>query len=288
MSLINDALKRASEAEKRRAGIRPGGRRGPKGPEALGPPIEPVKKPKPSLLSRSDFWTAMFTFVLVTVSAAFFYSWWKARPKKFVLHVPPGKDRLEMMIIQKPKKEQPDQAGPLVVNEEGNITGVESGSSTNNAATTNTTTVTNLVSASPTNPPPIAAATTNSIVRSIPDVDPRTRPTKPKVAETNAPTLLKPIELPSTTAPDGSKGEIVKDGSDTMKDEPKTKPKKQKPFPEIDLRGIVLMKTNAVAFLNGRTIRVGEHVEGAELVEIGIDYVKLDHEGQVRQFYLQR
>jgi len=295
MSLINDALKRASEAEKRRAGIRPGARRGPKGPEALGPPIEPVKKPTPSLLSRPDFWSAMFTFVLVAVSCAFFYSWWKSRPKKFVLHVPPGKDRLEMMIKQKPKKKEPEETGPLVVGDDGKVAGMENAAATN-LVTTNSIALTNAPPAAtnamavrPTNNIVSPTEHTNTIVNVGPDVDPRTGPLKPKATDTNAPTLLKPVALPATTTPDGTNGEIVTTpGPDKMKggEEPVTKPKKEKPFPEIALKGIVLMKTNAVAFVNGRTIRVGEHVNGAELVEIGVDYVKLDHEGQVRQFFI--
>ena len=271
MSLINDALKRASDAEKRRAGIRPGGRRGPKGPEALGPPLEAVKKRGPRLLNRPEFWSAMFTFTLVTVSASFFYSWWKSKPKKFELHVPPGKDPLEMMIVQKPRKPAP--AGPIIVQ-------VEDDPRRSDPAATNALSGTNVVSDVPTADP-----MTNRVV----STGPRPVPVRPPVEMTNAPTLLKPTELPAMGEANPGKGEIVITGHEPAPKEDKpVKKKKEKPFPEIILKGIVLMKDKAIAFVNGRTISVGDRVEGVELVEIGEDYVKLDYEGQVRQFFLQR
>ena len=40
----------------------------------MGPPIEPVKKRGPELMSQPSFWMAMFTITLVLVSGAFFYT----------------------------------------------------------------------------------------------------------------------------------------------------------------------------------------------------------------------
>jgi hypothetical protein len=291
MSLINDALKRASEAEKRRAGIRPGARRGPKGPEALGPPIEPVKKRGPELMSQPSFWMAMFTITLVLVSGAFFYTWWTARTPRFKLHVPEGKDPLEMMIVSKPKPKVAVEAAPIVVGPDGKVIGIpDLKGDTNAVSATNSVVLTPETNAiAPpvliTNAPPVAVPDTRPALTDV-------EPVKPDVVVvTNAPTILKPTGLPSMgdgnvtpgatvdVAPDKLPGAIV---------EPKSKPDKIEPFPEITLKGIVIMKDKATAFVNGKTMKVGEHVGGAELVEIGIEYVKFKRSGEVRQFYLLR
>ena len=290
MSLINDALKRASEAEKRRAGIRPGARRGPKGPEALGPPIEPVKKRGPDLMSQPSFWMAMFTITLVLVSGAFFYTWWTARTPRFKLHVPEGKDPLEMMIVSKPKPKV-GEAAPIVVKQDGKVIGIpDLKGDTNAVSATNSIVLgpeTNAI-APPvlvSNAPPVAVPDTRAPLANV-------EPVKPDaVVATNAPTILKPTGLPSMGNADVTPSETVDVAPDMLPGgivEPKPKPDKIEPFPEISLKGIVIMKDKATAFVNGKTMKVGEHVGGAELVEIGIEYVKFKRAGEVRQFYLLR
>lgn len=290
MSLINDALKRASEAEKRRAGIRPGARRGPKGPEALGPPIEPVKKRGPDLMSQPSFWMAMFTITLVLVSGAFFYTWWTARTPRFKLHVPEGKDPLEMMIVSKPKPKV-GEAAPIVVKQDGKVIGIpDLKGDTNAVSATNSIVLgpeTNAI-APPvlvSNAPPVAVPDTRAPLANV-------EPVKPDaVVATNAPTILKPTGLPSMGNADVTPSETVDVSPDMLPGaivEPKPKPDKIEPFPEISLKGIVIMKDKATAFVNGKTMKVGEHVGGAELVEIGIEYVKFKRAGEVRQFYLLR
>lgn len=271
MSLINDALKRASEAEKRRAGIRPGGRRGPKGPEALGPPLKPAKKRGPSLFSRPSFWMAMFTITLVVVSGAFFYSWWRVKPAPFKLHVPPGMDPLEAMIIPTKPKEKAPETGLLVVDADGKVKTKQD----EKAAVTNDVPV--VATASNT----VAAVTVET---NVPMVKPR--PSKAPGVDTNAPTIVKATGLPAM-APEGHQGEVVV----TNTDEPKNgdvpdEPKSDEPFPTVELKGIMIMADKATAIVNGKFMRIGDRVGNAELIEIGSDYVKFKRGTEVRQFYL--
>ena len=306
MSLINDALKRASEAEKRRAGIRPGARRGPKGLEALGPPIEPIKKARPSVMTQPSFWMAMFTITLVCVSGAFFYTWWTARTPRFKLHVPPGKDALEMMIVETRPKPKPVEPGVIVVGADGEIIGipgmVDGTDDTNETSSvaggidgTNLVTSTNVViEVVKTNTPDALVVATNTGTSLGPDKHPGLPVGEPKIpqttAKTNVATIMKPTTLPSLGPAVGTQdGEVVAEPDKIPgKEETTVESGDSEPFPEIQLKGIVIMKDKATAFVNGKTMKVGEHIDKAELVEIGIEYVKFKLAGEVRQFYLLR
>lgn len=222
MSLINDALKRAAEAEKRQTGARRPRRRAPKGAEALGPMIhaKPVKSRRDMLFISPAFGLIMIIILMAGLSTYLLHNWW-TRHRAFNPVIPAGMDPLEYMIVDDPRRAGRGGDKVIVVGTNGVIPeGVAAGSSatTNNApvttppavqvtqaAITNRTPVTSPVAPAGTNTLP----STNLIATVIPSVTSPAAPVvpaPPPEPETPAnnntgPVTVPPIPRPIPTGP---------------------------------------------------------------------------------------
>lgn len=323
MSLINDALKRASEAEKRHAGlsssgpgVRPSGRRGPKGPEALGPPMKVVPKRRREPMISSALGIAIIAICLAVIGGKLIYGWWTSRPQFALRNLPPGVDPLEAMIVTKKKKAE--EEGMIHVTAAGVDLSHSAANTATNATPTNTTATnvavvpklpnpstvvsnsasvisTNSALANGTNAmsPPVSVATNSPGPVKIAGSTPKsTGPSAPTIliAEANPAsrtakdltTGLTPTAEPkAAVTPSGGDPERSFDGQMTNVDD-------KSEFPEIQLRGIIIKKSNATAFVNNKTMRVGDFVKDAELVEIALQYVKFTKGGVDKKYFLLR
>ena len=319
MSLINDALKRASEAEKRHAGlsssgpgVRRSGRRGPKGPEALGPPIKAAPKRRRGPAISPALAMGIIALCLAIIGGKLVHNWWSSRDRFVLRNLPDGVDPLEAMIVQ--KKKSPEEKGILHVS----ATGVEltqsskSKEATNNvsmnvaAALTNaipTPSVTNL-SAPTVVKTNVVTATTNDASPAIPSVPkakgPVMNPT-PVVPKPPAKTLIVAESNPGSRSTKALKTALNPNTTD-----PRTGPVTTAPasknnfdgtmktvgaeaeFPAIQLQGIIITKSKATAFVNNKTMRIGDFVKDAELVEIALQYVKFSRKGVEKRYFLLR
>ena len=59
-------------------------------------------------------------------------------------------------------------------------------------------------------------------------------------------------------------------------------------FPDIELKGIVIMRDNSAAFVNSKTLKLGDRIRDAELVEISEQFVKFNYKGEEKKYYLLR
>jgi len=320
MSLINDALKRASEAEKRHAGlsssgpgVRPSGRRGPKGPEALGPPMKVAPKQRREPMISSALGVAIIAICLAVIGGKLIYGWWTSRPQFALRNLPDGVDPLEAMIVTKKTAEE---KGMIHVTAEGvgfpqanNLTDVTNRVSTNFVAGANHSNAVALVSNT------VPATVTNAAVivqtNAVPVV-PSPSTNNPIPVKIVSPTPVAksgtpagPTILIAETIPAHRSAKALTTGlTPSAGPKPSMTPAKHKPgkafdgqmtevdskseFPVIQLQGIIIKKNNATAFVNNKTLRVGDSVQGAELVEIALQYVKFAKGGVEKKFFLLR
>ncbi len=249
MSLINDALKRASEAQKQQASPGP---RGPKGPEALPPPVSAVG-PR----SRQPFMPAVglgaVVVVLFSLSIFFFYKYWQGNAEP---DVPEGMDMLESRIISEADyNDFPPGQGPVRV-AKATTPPTPSTSPKSNSVVTTPAPVTNaVVSVTPPRPP----------------VQPKTTPS-PKSVQV---AITNPIEPP---APDVRRPAVKPPATGDATAE----------FPELRLQGIIFRRKNPSAFINGKTLYVGDLIGSAELIEIDIQFVMFELGGERKKLFLLR
>lgn len=59
-------------------------------------------------------------------------------------------------------------------------------------------------------------------------------------------------------------------------------------WPALDLSAVIVSDTGAAAVINGRALRVGARVRGAELVDIGPYHATVRYQGAVRRLELPR
>lgn len=277
MSLINDALKRAAEADKQRSqGARRTGSRGPKGPEALAPAIQPeALQPAPQrrlefLLSKT-FGLVMLIVVLSCVGAFFIHSWWTSSSQTAQQILPAVTGSPEGMIV----KTEEDETDPIVV--EGNESGEqiekkpqESEPVTPSKVQTNgrvalVPALSPTVAVKPPEQPVVdrAAKGSNSVV--LPN------PPAPKVASTN---LIARVPIkPTPSAPVRIEKAPPKKASEVK-------------FPEISVGGIIIKKNSATAYINGKMLNIGSTIDGAELVEISLHYVTFKMNGAEMKFFI--
>lgn len=315
MSLINDALKRAAEADKRHqgGGRRRGGPRGPKGPEALGGPIEPMKpvrRRRVGFLFSPAFGLVMLVVILCCVAAFFIHSWWNSRPRFVLQNLPPGVDPLEAMIVETKPKKAVQEKKLIVVTEEG--AQVASAEQTKNGKTAETQEPAPKTGTEPT-VASIATGSTNATEKPVPPTAPekpvRTARAPVSRAPTNdapsAPTLLKVTTVEGSKTAEQVAAEqaalrtntttaaraVVAGATNSPPEAPITivaaKPKKEEvEFPPIKLGGIFIKKDSAIAYVNGKTLSIGDEIEGAELVEITVQYVTFALNGAKKKYYL--
>jgi hypothetical protein len=311
MSLINDALKRAADAQKRNEPAPRARGRAPKGPEAVGPPMEPVVQRlgrRNDSMFSTEFGMIMLVGLLLLISSYFFYKWWEDR-NRFRPHIPPGMSALEAMIIDS------DDDGPEGSSTSGSgllVIGVDNPNATNKlAATTNlagasSNSVTPAIASpatAPVPPTPTTAATsqTNVATTTHPHAHQPITPEQsgtqlvatptpkmligPEVIQGRAPTTT--ASAPATGAGTNHTGQpkLTRAGNGNTE---KPKPETLVEFPEIELKGIIIMRTNSSAFVNMKTMRLGDMVKGAELTEIRQQWVKFTLNGADKKFYLLR
>jgi hypothetical protein len=282
MSLINDALKRASESQAQSAS-RP---RGPKGVEDLPVPMTPVaSRERPAWLPVAGI--ALLIVALLGASGFFFAKWWKERQAwQPYAETPPDPEPPTNSIVQPKPPPDPKQLPVATKNPP-----VTPPAATNPVVRTNVEVAVNPpvkpVTPNPpapasTNPPvAVASQATNSPAPVVPapNTPPITNttppPTTPAVAkvETNAPpVVIPPVKPPPDTA---------KKGDDHTK-------VAAIEFPELKLQGIIRGKKKTTVIVNGKTLSLGDRIEGALLLKIDQESVTFEKGSTRRELFLLR
>lgn len=57
-------------------------------------------------------------------------------------------------------------------------------------------------------------------------------------------------------------------------------------FPELRLQGIIFRSTNPLVLINGRTLTVGDEVDGAKITAVDKSSVKVEFNGETRTLRL--
>ncbi len=294
MSLINDALKRASEAQAS-AAQRP---RGPKGVEDLPAPMTPVAaRERPTWLPVAGI--ALIVVALLGASGYFFMQWWKER-QSWQPYATEDLDEHGFPRTNKPVAKAVSP-GPVSTNK-GPAPPIPAVTNppvtTNLVAGTNPVVSTNLavtppvvepaktnppVVATVTNPPPpiliptppVPKATNPAVVVEVPT--PPVNPPTTKVGETNVASVTPPPVKPVIPPPDATK---QGDGH--------TNKVAEIEFPDLKLQGISRRKNKTYAILNGKTLTAGDRIEGVMLLKIDSDSVTIEKAGLRRELYLLR
>lgn len=282
MSLINDALKRASEAQAQ-AAQRP---RGPKGIDDLPAPMTPTAtRERPTWLPVAGI--ALLIALLLGASGYFFLQWWKER-QAWQPYATEDIDENGFPRTNKPvakavspgpvaTNKAPPPAVPAVTNPPA---------TTNPVVTTNVAVVTPPVEPAKTNPPVVVVATNPPppIPVPTPPVPKATNPVvvvevPPPKGETNVASVTPPPVKP--TPPVGP--------PDTTKQgDGQTNKVAVVEFPELKLQGISRRKNKTYAILNGKTLTAGDRIEGVMLLKIDSDSVTIEKAGSRRELYLLR
>ncbi len=294
MSLINDALKRASEAQAS-AAQRP---RGPKGIDDLPAPMTPVAaRERPAWLPIAGI--AVLIAVLLGASGYFFVKWWKER-QSWQPYATEDIDEHGFPRTNKPVAKAVSPAPLSVVTNKPPVPAVTNPPlatnlvvSTNPVVATNVAVVTPTVEPAKTNPPVVVAVTnppppipvptppvpksTNPVVVvevPTPPTSPVNPPTTTK-GETNVasvtPPPVKPLPPDATKQGDGHTNKVA-----------------EVEFPDLKLQGISRRKNKTFAILNGKTLSAGDRIEGVMLLKIDTDSVTIEKAGLRRELYLLR
>ncbi len=294
MSLINDALKRASEAQVQTT-PRP---RGPKGVEDRPVPMVPAAtRERPAWLPIVAI--SLLVLALLSASGFFFAKWWKERQAWQPYAETPEDDSATNNAAgprpaQIAKKTDPVAPAPQKV------------TSTNPpppAVTPPTLTPTNPAPAvNVPSPPPVslppAPTMTNPAVAVVPAVTglppvvappavapPAVAPPAVAAIVTNPPpivpavvTKVEPTPPPVVIPPPASTGKTT-DGSTKVA---------AVDFPDIKLQGIIRAKKKTSAIVNGKTLSLGDRLDGAFLLKIDQESVTFEKGSVRREFYLLR
>lgn len=246
MSLINDALKRASEAQREHVHVQ----RGPKGLDDLPPPV----MSQAAGSGRRQFVPAMalaaVVIVLFVLSGFFFFKWWQGggQPK-----VPEGMDKLESRIISEddfddyPPGQEPKSRGKAV----------------------------KVARVQPAPAPPVPSKGPEPAAKTPGPPVPVSTPPKAISVVTPEPPPVTPVVEPEPAPPPKK---VASKGGDA----------KQPEFPPLKLQGIIYRKTRPSAFINGKTLYVGDQIDSAELIEIDLQYVTFELSGRQRKYFLLR
>lgn len=292
MSLINDALKRASESQAQ-AATRP---RGPKGIEDLPVPMTPVAaRERPAWLPVAGI--ALVIVALLGASGFFFAKWWKERkawqpyatedidengmprtnatakaasPKAPVAPVPAATN--PPVMAKAPVTPPTPAPEPPKTNPPAAIVAVVTPAPPPTTLEPPAPKATNAVVNVPTPPP---AKQPDPVVPAPPPVS----PTAMAKAETNpAPPTPPPVKpAPPVVPPDPAKNG---DG--------RTAKVAAVEFPEMKLQGISRRKNKTFAVINGKTLSAGDRIEGVILLKIDTDSVTVEKGGARRELFLLR
>ncbi len=288
MSLINDALKRAADAQNQAqppSSPASGGRhRGPKGVADLPAPMVPAAtQERPAWLPIIGI--GLLVLILLVASGFFFSKWWRERQGS-----PP--------VAETPKALAPTNSTPATTPVQVASKTVPTDSAKTNAAVTNLPPKVVVPPAPPvvTNPPSPAV---------VPQPNPVTIPPAP--SPTNAATNSTPTNPPpagGTPAPvppaPVAPATLVK--ADAKLPPPATPvpaPSAKKPedpaakvaaveFPDLKLQGIIRGKKKISVIVNGKTLSLGDRIEGAFLLKIDQESVTFEKGSVKREFFLLR
>ena len=312
MSLINEALKRASEAQTadQPPGAAPPRSRAPKGVADLPMPMLPTAAP-----ARSEWLPVvgigLVIFLLLTTSGFFFWKWWEERKawQPYAETPPDSEDDPAKQPLSKPT---------LVSTSPPRVTVSKAPTPplvATNAPPTNlpptviarpTVPATNPVPVIPPVTPPVPVPPTVVVVKpptvstSAPPVavvPPTVVPAPPAVSPpvtnppptavvqvamnpgTNAPPqpTPPPIRVPPTSPPDTKK-----------KAEPSAPSVAEVQFPDLKLQGMIKGKKKVTVLVNGKTITLGDRIEGATLTQIENESVVFEKSGARRELFLLR
>ncbi|MBM3875366.1 MAG: hypothetical protein FJ386_01420 [Verrucomicrobia bacterium] len=273
MSLINDALKRAGQAQR--------SQRAPRIPDEGLKPTDGLQPPPRTFFSRpvAPLLRAIVALLLLGGAGLLYYKW--------------SENQLDESEIENKSSGKRSARGQHAARQAGKV-----------AADTNTTTVaaapvaatpatanpivappvlvttdppakTNepappLVVKAPTNAPPeIAATTTNSPALPTPP----TPPTSPAAATLFAPpgTTNPPVVVVPPTVPSVTNTVAV-----------------QMPFPRLRVQGIIHRAVNPFALINNRNVTVGDVIDDARIVRIERSSVVFEFHGRVHELWILR
>lgn len=260
MSLINDALKRASEAQR--------AQREPRMPVAImhpagevdapaaGGPSDP--SPRGPRLGSPALLRIVLGVGLLAVAVILLLVWWHNRP--------PSEPQ---ETIAQPQKATPSKEAATNPAALSPIAPLPPRLAPTNA-------VTNVVAVQPTNtvtPPPVVPAPppmTNAVALR----PPIPTPTLPPV-ETNRPPTLPAVTL-APPEPVPPKPPVA------------VKPPAEPAFPQLKLQGIIYRAKNPSALVNGHNVTLGDMIENTRVVSIGRDSVFFEFRGRTNEVFLLR
>ncbi|MBI5799236.1 MAG: hypothetical protein HZA92_00710 [Verrucomicrobia bacterium] len=282
MSLINDALKRASEAQAQ-AQARP---RGPKGVQDLPVPMLPA----PSRERRA--WVPVMGIGLVVVallaaSGFFFVQWWEKRqswqPYAAEDLDEDGQPKTNLVAKAEPPKVTRPSAGKPPV--------------TPAPAATNPTPAVK-IAVNPPTPPPEPPKTNIPPVAVVPVVPPpqpvAMEPPAPKATNPVVSVALNPPAPPAVPPPVAATATNSNPPAPTpapvlpKKSESHPTQVASVEFPDLKLQGISRGKKKTFATVNGKTVSLGDRIEGVMLVKIDVDSVTVEKSGARRELFLLR
>ncbi len=285
MSLINDALKRAAESQTQaqaQAQTRP---RGPKGIADLPVPMTPVAaRERPAWLPVAGI--GLVIVALLGASGFFFAKWWKERqawqpyaetppddepPTNKVAKVTPPAVKPPPVTVKPPPVTPPTATNaPVKTNAAVAVTPPTKAVTPEPPAPKTTNPVVAVV-VPPANPPdPVVSP---PIVKPPPPVTP---PPVAKVETNSTPVVIPPVKpAPPVTADNTKKGD---DHTKIAAIE----------FPELKLQGIIRGKKKTTAIVNGKTLALGDRIEGAFLLKIDTESVTFEKGSAKKELFLLR
>lgn len=278
MSLINDALKRASEAQGQ-AATRP---RGPKGVEDLPVPMTPVSaRERPAWVPVVGI--GLVIVALLGASGFFFAKWWKER-QAWQPYATEDIDENGLPLTNATAKGESPKPAPTKV-AKAPVAPAPTGTNPPVATKTpvtppapapeppKTNAPTAIVAVVTPAPPP--AKQPDPVVPAPPPVSP---PAMAKVETNPAPANPPPVKpAPPAVPPD-----TTKKGDDHAAKVAAVE------FPELKLQGISRRKNKTFAVLNGKTLSAGDRIEGVILLKIDTDSVIVEKGGARRELFLLR
>lgn len=281
MSLINDALKRAREAQmqasEQPSGGAPARPRAPKGVNDLPVPMMPVATP-----ARSEWLPVvgigLAIFVLLTASGFFFWKWWEERRawQPYAETPPDPEPEIPKPALIRPTVIKTSPPPAVVVQVPAPVTATNPPVARVRPPVPATNPVPVIPLVTPVVPPTVAVVppVVPPVVTPIPPVTPVPPPVVPVIASTatNPPTVIRvPPVVPLDT-----------------KKLPPTVQVAEVQFPDLKLQGIIIGKKKITALVNGKTIMLGDRIEGASLVAIASESVIFEKSGARRELFLLR
>ena len=281
MSLINDALKRAAEAQGQAQAPAHPRARGPKGIEDLPVPMTPVAtRERPAWLPAAGI--GLLVVILLSASGFFFAKWWKERQSwQPYAETPPDPDPATDSVAK--SKPPPDTKQARVATKAPPVTPP---AATSPPVKTNVAVVAVAPQPKPVTPeppPPKPAPPTVSVAVNPPPKQPDV-PTPAPVVKPEPP----PVSPPATPPPKVEANPVVVIPPPPTPKKPDSVKVAAVQFPELKLQGIIRGKKKITAIVNGKTLSVGDRIEGASLLKIDLESVTFEKGIERRELFLLR